>query len=110
MALTREQQIKEYGWIALSCDPKVWGGTKPFNKEPVPQLCKDVPLPDTPLVNAAMEYVRKELPEYTFNHSMRVFYYGKENKYKVNILDGMLRRKALTHFFSRHGHHISAIP
>jgi cyanamide hydratase len=80
MALARKQQIKEYGWIALSCDPKVWGGTKPFNKEPVPKLCKDVPLPDTPLVHAAMEYVRKELPEYTFNHSMRVFYYGNENK------------------------------
>jgi cyanamide hydratase len=93
MALTREQQIKEYGWIALSCDPKVWGGTKPFNKEPVPQLCKDVPLPDTPLVHAAMEYVRKELPEYTFNHSMRVFYYGKENKYKLTFCVGCYEEK-----------------
>lgn len=77
MTALREAQIKEYGWTALSCDPKIWGGIKNHNKAPVPQLCADVPLPNTPIVKAAMEYVKKELPEHTFNHSMRVFYYGK---------------------------------
>ncbi len=77
MSLSREQQIKEYGWSALSCDPKEWGGIKKYNKPPVPQLCSDVPLPDTAIVKAAMEYAKKELPEHTFNHSMRVFYYGE---------------------------------
>jgi hypothetical protein len=39
-----------------------------------------MPLPDTLVVKAAMEYVKKELPEHTFNHSMRVFYYGEYRK------------------------------
>lgn len=77
MAPSREEQIAEYGWTSLPCDPAQWGGNKKYNKEPVVQLCKDVKLPDTPLVKAAIEHVKKELPEHTFNHSMRVFYYGE---------------------------------
>jgi cyanamide hydratase len=76
MALSRDEQIAEYGWTALSCDPSQWGGDKKNNHDPVPQLCSQIPRPETPLVKAAMEYVKAELPEHTFNHSMRVFYYG----------------------------------
>jgi cyanamide hydratase len=76
MALSRDEQIAEYGWTALSCDPSQWGGDRKNTREPVPQLCSQIPLPETPLVMAAMEYVKAELPEHTFNHSMRVFYYG----------------------------------
>jgi cyanamide hydratase len=77
MAPSRDEQIAEYGWTALSCDPSQWGGSKENTRDPVPQLCSNVPLPDTPLVKAAMDHVKAELPEHTFNHSMRVFYYGK---------------------------------
>ncbi|KAI4743697.1 cyanamide hydratase [Aureobasidium sp. EXF-12298] len=76
MALSRDEQIAEYGWTALSCNPSQWGGNGKNNPEPMPQLCSQIPLPETPLVKAAMEYVKAELPEHTFNHSMRVFYYG----------------------------------
>jgi len=76
MAPSRDEQIKEYGWTALSCDPQKWGGIVKYHKEPVPQLVADVVVPDTPIVKAAMEYVKNELPPHTFNHSMRVFYYG----------------------------------
>jgi hypothetical protein len=27
-------------------------------------------------IKAAMKYIEAELPDHTFNHSMRVFYYG----------------------------------
>lgn len=77
MSLSRDEQIAEYGWTALSCDPEQWGGNKNNNHDPVVQLCNQVPLPDTPLVKAVVEHVKNELPEHTFNHSMRVFYYGK---------------------------------
>lgn len=77
MSLSRSEQIAEYGWTSLPCDPAKWGGNKKYNKEPVPQLCSSISLPDTALVKAAMEHVKQELPEHTFNHSMRVFYYGK---------------------------------
>ncbi|KAH0287048.1 cyanamide hydratase [Aureobasidium namibiae CBS 147.97] len=76
MALSRDEQIAEYGWTALPCDPSRWGGDKEYNTPPTRQLCSQVPLPDTPLVKAATEYVKSELPEHTFNHSMRVFYFG----------------------------------
>ncbi|KAI5243979.1 cyanamide hydratase [Aureobasidium subglaciale] len=76
MSLSRDEQIKQYGWTALPCDAAQWGGHKKNHKEPTPQLCSDVTLPDSPLVKAAMDHVKKELPEHTFNHSMRVFYYG----------------------------------
>lgn len=49
---------------------------KKSTKPPVPQLVKDITLPDTSIIKAAMEYAKAELPTQTFNHSMRVFYYG----------------------------------
>ncbi|KAF2844428.1 putative cyanamide hydratase [Plenodomus tracheiphilus IPT5] len=76
MAASKEEQIRTYGWTALSCDPKQWGGVQSFNNPPKPQLCADVPIPDTALAQKSMDYARKELPAPTFNHSMRVFYYG----------------------------------
>ncbi|KAI4852896.1 cyanamide hydratase [Aureobasidium sp. EXF-8845] len=76
MPLSRDEQILEYGWTALPCDPSQWGGDKKNNHNSTPQLCDQVPLPDTPLIKAALKHVKAELPEHTFNHSMRVFYYG----------------------------------
>ncbi|THZ65373.1 cyanamide hydratase [Aureobasidium pullulans] len=72
MSLSRSEQIAEYGWTSLPCDPAKWGGNEKYNKEPVPQLCSSISLPDTALVKAAMEHVKQELPEHTFNHSMAI--------------------------------------
>lgn len=76
MSPTRAAQVEEYGWTAVSCDPQQRAATNPPTKPSVPQLVKDTTLPDTPLVKDAMEYVKAELPAHTFNHSMRVYYYG----------------------------------
>jgi cyanamide hydratase len=76
MATSREEQIREYGWAAVSCDPKQWGGLKKYNNIPKPLSITDITIPDTPLAKSIMNYAKKELPEPTFNHSMRVFYYG----------------------------------
>ena len=76
MSSTRAAQVEEYGWTAVSCDPQQRAATRPPSKPPVPQLVKETPLPDTTLVKDAMEYVKAELPAHTFNHSMRVYYYG----------------------------------
>lgn len=76
MSPTREAQIEEYGWTAVPCNPNQWAAMKKTTKPPVPQLVKDTPLPDTAIVKVAMEYAKAELPAHTFNHSMRVFYYG----------------------------------
>lgn len=79
MPITRDEAIKLYGWTAVPVEPKLkqWLGEKKYVNEPVPQLVSDVELPDTELVKACLKYAKTELPEHTFNHSMRVFYYGK---------------------------------
>lgn len=84
MGFSRDEQIAEYGWTALPCDPEQWGGNKKNNRDPRVQLCSQVSLPDTPLVKAALDHVKQELPEHTFNHSMRVFYYGKHNLFDAS--------------------------
>jgi hypothetical protein len=78
MSVTREDAIKLYGWNALPVDPKLktWLGDEKFVNKPVPQLCSQVQLPDTNVIKASLEYAKAELPRQTFNHSMRVFYYG----------------------------------
>jgi len=73
---SRDAQILEYGWTAQSCDPATWGGNKEYNHAPAPQLCADVPLPSTPLAQRALSLMKSELPTPTYNHSLRVFYYG----------------------------------
>ncbi|KAF7586989.1 hypothetical protein BBP40_007881 [Aspergillus hancockii] len=76
MSSTREVQVEEYGWTAVSTDPKQRAATKPPIKPSIPQLVKDAPFPETALGKAATECAKAELPAHTFNHSMRVFYYG----------------------------------
>ncbi|EYE94043.1 cyanamide hydratase [Aspergillus ruber CBS 135680] len=69
---TRTAQVEEYGWGAVPINPKEFAPSK----APKPHLVKDTPLPETQVAKAALEYAKAELPAHTFNHSMRVFYYG----------------------------------
>ncbi len=71
------EAIKLYGWAAKPRDPAVFLEGKKKFKDPVPQHVESIKLPDTPIAKAVLEYARKELNVETFNHSMRVFYYGK---------------------------------
>lgn len=79
MPATRDEAIKLYGWGCVPVEPKLkkWLGDKKFVNKPIPQLCSQVQVPETDLVKASLEYAKAELPQHTFNHSMRVFYYGK---------------------------------
>ena len=90
MSVTRDEAIKLYGWKALPVDPtlKQWLGDKKFVREPVPQLCSQVKVPDSELAKACLEYAKAELPIETFHHSMRVFYYGRFLSH-VLLLKGM---------------------
>lgn len=65
-----------YGWAAQPRDVSVLLDGKKNNNEPKPQTVADTSLPDTQLATAVLEYARKQLPTETFNHSMRVYYYG----------------------------------
>ena len=68
--------IELYGWAAKPRDPAVFLEGKTNFQDPVLQTVESIELPGTPIVKAVLEYAWKELNTETFNHSMRVFYYG----------------------------------
>ena len=68
--------VEEYGFSALPRDPSVILKGKKNNTEPRPTSIDDVKIPDTPLAKEVQDYVKGELREETYNHSMRVYYYG----------------------------------
>ena len=67
---------KTYGWTAQPRDVSTFLGDKKGLKAPEPQTVDNILIPDTPLAKAVLDYAQKELSEETFNHSMRVYYYG----------------------------------
>jgi len=68
--------IMTYGWMVLPRDPSIILNGKKNVKVPEPVKVDSIPLPDTELAKTVMKYAKKELREETFNHSMRVYYYG----------------------------------
>lgn len=83
--------IREHGWTPQPRDPitalrKTGGAT-----DPAPQAISNTNFPVTPLCADIMKYAKTELPEATFNHSMRVYYYGNSGElllavFKANAL------------------------
>ena len=49
---------------------------KGHNKESPYIAASEIVVPDTKVVRAVEEYVKKELSPETYNHSIRVYYYG----------------------------------
>lgn len=72
----REDAIKSFGWTAKPRDPTVFLEGKKNLKEPVPQTVDSIRIPDTNLAQTILEYAKIELSAATYNHSMRVYYYG----------------------------------
>ncbi|KAL8722869.1 MAG: hypothetical protein Q9225_000702 [Loekoesia sp. 1 TL-2023] len=66
-----------YGWEALPRDVSEVLFRKKRNRDPEPQIVAGTKLPDTPLAQSVLEYAKQELSPETFNHSMRVYHYGK---------------------------------
>lgn len=73
-------EIVKYGWTAVPRDASVVLGGKPYLHEPRPMGVDDVPFPwEDPLVAKVHQYVKEQLDEPTYNHSMRVIYFGISN-------------------------------
>lgn len=51
---------------------------KGHNKESPYISPDDIEIPNTKVVKAVEEYVQKELSRETYNHSVRVYYYGRD--------------------------------
>ena len=76
MSAIMPDAIKSYGWAAKPRDPALFLEGKKKFKDPEPQTVESIKLPDTPIAKVVLGYAQRELNRETFNHSMRVFYYG----------------------------------
>lgn len=68
--------ISTHGWTAVPRDAATVLNTRQEIKDPSAHRVQDISIPQTPLANAVTEYAKRELSEQTFNHSMRVYFYG----------------------------------
>lgn len=66
------------GWTALPVDAGQLFNGNTYKNAPTPlQIC-DIKFPsDDPIVVKVQAYAKQKLPAETYNHSMRVYYYGK---------------------------------
>ncbi|KAI0017808.1 hypothetical protein F4780DRAFT_569491 [Xylariomycetidae sp. FL0641] len=69
------EDIAKHGWSPVSRD-----ADDIFSKgthKPTPRKAADMPFPsDDPVVAKVQSYAKEHLPEQTYNHSMRVYYWG----------------------------------
>lgn len=74
---TSDDPVAVHGWIAVPTDANVVLGGNDYIHEPEPLLVRDIKFPsDDPLVARVQEYAHEKLAPQTFNHSMRVYYFG----------------------------------
>lgn len=68
--------LEVHGWTAQPRSVSTFLGDTNALPAPKPQRVDEIPLPSSALATAVLEYAKRELREETFNHSMRVYYYG----------------------------------
>jgi len=69
--------IENYGWTAVPRQVSTLLSQSAASGPAKPIALSSIPLPDSTLATEVQEYAKRELPVETYNHSMRVFYYGK---------------------------------
>ncbi|KAF2188205.1 putative cyanamide hydratase [Zopfia rhizophila CBS 207.26] len=93
---TNNQELRAHGWTAVPrAQSKVLSHVDKNN--PAKISIKDISLPDSDVVKKTYEYAKSKLPEQTFNHSMRVYYYGAAIvKYHLPQMESLLDTYFLT--------------
>src|SRR5271170_4923462 len=88
----------EYGFNPLPRSPsKILKG---HNKDSPYIPITDIAVPDTKVVRAVDEFVKKELNTETYNHSVRVYYYGVITAMTQRLI---IKVKQLSKITSRNG-------
>jgi len=65
-----------HGWTAVPADANAILEGKPYLNKPTAILTKDIPFPSSdPLVARVQAYAKEKLPQQTYNHCMRVYYW-----------------------------------
>lgn len=69
--------IAEHGWTPVPVDAEAIFKGRPYLNRPIPILAKDIHFPSDDVIVAKVQaYAKEHLPPQTYNHSMRVFYWG----------------------------------
>ncbi|KAF7531013.1 hypothetical protein G7054_g9314 [Neopestalotiopsis clavispora] len=69
--------IAKHGWTPVPVDASEIFGKKPYRNEPPAVSANEIPFPsDDPIVAKVQAYAKEHLPQPTYNHSMRVYYFG----------------------------------
>lgn len=80
MVSTTTDPITAYGFTAVPSSASLLLKSSilspPPSSPPGPVAVSGIPIPNTPLVQRINEYAKKHLPDYTYNHSIRVYLYG----------------------------------
>ena len=71
----KNSQLANYGWTAVQRSHSRSLANVDQNK-PAKISVDDLKLPDSNIANKTFEHAKNELPENTFNHCLRVYYYG----------------------------------
>ena len=72
-----QNEVLLNGWSAVSIDGMKLFNGKTYKTPPMPAKVEDIKFPsDDPVVAKAQQYAKENLPLETYNHSMRVYYYG----------------------------------
>jgi len=77
MTRTPATQLAQFGWTEVPSDESLLIKDIPHGQVK-PLTMDDIPVPETPLAHAVRDYVKERLAPQTFNHSMRVYLYGKK--------------------------------
>ncbi len=68
--------VERNGWTAVPLDPSKLFHGKPYINEPTAIRVADIAFPEDAVVGFVRDHAKAKLPDKTFNHSMRVYYYG----------------------------------
>ncbi|CAI7573225.1 unnamed protein product [Penicillium pancosmium] len=72
-----QNEVEANGWTSVPANAGAIFGSKPFINQPGPLSLEDIKFPfDEPSVAKTLVYAKKTLHPETFNHSMRVYFYG----------------------------------
>ena len=76
--------IRQHGWTAVPRDASAVLSSRDKLRELTPRPVNA--FEKTPLADAVTAYAKQELSEQTFNHSMRVYYYGTPTLFSPSYL------------------------
>jgi cyanamide hydratase len=75
-------EVSRNGWTAVALNAGRLFNGNTFENTPTALKVDDIKFPsDDPIVVKVHQYAKEKLPSETYNHSMRVYYYGTLGQY-----------------------------